>query len=308
LRDAGPAGSIARGAKDAGMKHKKLAQHFRIEKPERFRLRDFDPAETAGFTKEAASRIMAKHAPRLTDLQERLYAENSWAVLIILQGIDAAGKDGAIKHVMAGLNPQGCVVHPFGVPTADELDHDYLWRAVARLPPRGDIGIFNRSYYEEVLVVRVHDDLLVKQRLPAGLVTKRIWKHRFADFNAFERHLVRNGTVVIKFHLRISKAEQKRRLLARLDEPAKRWKFSLADLAERKLWGRYTDAYEDMIRNTSTTEAPWYIVPADNKWFARLVISTVIIDVLDRLDLEYPKFDRPALRDMKRMRKALEAE
>ena len=241
-------------------------------------------------------------------MQERLYAENSWALLIILQGIDAAGKDGAIKHVMAGLNPQGCIVHPFKAPTADELDHDFLWRAAARLPPRGDIAIFNRSYYEEVLVVRVHDDLLEKQRLPTKLVTKQIWKQRFADINDFERHLVRNGTVVIKFHLRISKEEQKRRLLARLDEPAKRWKFSMGDLAERKLWDRYMDAYEDMIRNTSTAEAPWYVVPADNKWFARLVMSTVIVDVLDRLDLEYPKFNGRALRGMKRMRKALEAE
>jgi PPK2 family polyphosphate:nucleotide phosphotransferase len=208
---------------------------------------------------------------------------------------------------MAGLNPQGCVVHPFKVPTIEELDHDFLWRAAARLPPRGDIGIFNRSYYEEVLVVRVHDDLLEKQRLPANLVTKRIWKQRFGDINAFERHLVRNGTVVIKFHLRISKEEQQRRLLARLDEPAKRWKFSMADLAERKLWDRYMDAYEDMIRGTSTADAPWYVLPADNKWFA-LVMSTVIIDVLDRLDLEFPKFDPSALRDMKRMRKALETE
>jgi PPK2 family polyphosphate:nucleotide phosphotransferase len=290
------------------MNHAKLTKRFRVEKTGRFRLIDFDPAETAGFTKDRAEGILTKHTSRLTDLQERLYAEDSWALLIILQGVDAAGKDGAIKHVMSGLNPQGCVVHPFKAPTADELDHDYLWRAAARLPPRGDIGIFNRSYYEEVLVVRVHDDLLRKQRLPAKLVTKRIWKERFADINAFERHLVRNGTVVIKFHLRISKEEQKRRLLARLDEPAKRWKFSMADLAERKLWDRYMDAYEDMIHGTSTADAPWYVVPADNKWFARLVVSTVIVDVLDRLDLEFPKFDRPALRDMKRMRKVLRTE
>jgi PPK2 family polyphosphate:nucleotide phosphotransferase len=290
------------------MNHVKLPKRFRVEKPKRFRLGDFDPGETAGFSKDRAEEILAGHAPRLTDLQERLYAENSWAVLIVLQGIDAAGKDGAIKHVMAGLNPQGCVVHPFKVPTADELDHDFLWRAAARLPPRGDIGIFNRSYYEEVLVVRVHDDLIAKQRLPAKLVTKRIWKERFADINDFERHLVRNGTVVIKFHLRMSKEEQKRRLLARLDEPAKRWKFSMDDLAQRKLWDRYMDAYEDMIRHTSTDEAPWYVVPADNKWFARLVVSSVIIDVLDRLDLAYPRFNRRSLRDMKRMRKALEAE
>jgi PPK2 family polyphosphate:nucleotide phosphotransferase len=242
------------------------------------------------------------------DLQERLNAEHSWALLIILQGVDAAGKDGAIKHVMSGLNPQGCTVHSFKVPTREELDHDFLWRAAVRLPPRGDIGIFNRSYYEEVLVVRVHDDLLGKQGLPSKLVTKRIWEERFADINAFERHLVHSGTVVVKFHLRISKEEQKRRLLARLDEPAKRWKFETADLIERKLWDAHMSAYEEMIRNTSTAEAPWYVVPADNKWFARLVMSTVILDVLDRLDLAFPKFGRPALRDMKRMRRALEAE
>ena len=290
------------------MKLAKLPRRFRIDGPKRFRLRDFDPAETSGFTKAAANRIVARHNTRLADLQERLYAEDSWAVLIILQGVDAAGKDGAIKHVMAGLNPQGCIVHPFKAPTTEELDHDFLWRAAARLPPRGDIGIFNRSYYEEVLVVRVHDDVLEKQRLPSQLVGKRIWKERFEDINAFEHHLVRSGTVVIKFHLRISREEQKRRLIARLDEPAKRWKFSEQDLAERKLWDRYMDAYDDMIRHTSTSEAPWYVVPADNKWFARLVMSTVIIDVLDGLDLQYPEFDREALRGMKRMRRALEAE
>jgi PPK2 family polyphosphate:nucleotide phosphotransferase len=290
------------------MKISKLPARFRIDKPGRFRLGEFDPAETAGFSKADAKKIVADHNERLTDLQERLYAEDSWAVLIILQGIDAAGKDGAIKHVMAGLNPQGCIVHPFKAPTADELDHDFLWRAVTRLPPRGDIGIFNRSYYEEVLVVRVHDDLLGKQRLPTSLVGKNIWKERFEDINAFEHHLVRSGTVVIKFHLRISQEEQKRRLIARLDEPAKRWKFSEQDLAERKLWDRYMSAYEDMIRHTSTSVAPWYVVPADNKWFARLVMSTVIVGILDSLDLEYPEFDKDALRQMKRMRRALEAE
>ena len=290
------------------MNHAKLANRFRVAHPRRFRLSDVDPAETAGFTKESADRMLAKHPPRLADLQERLYAEDSWALLIILQGVDAAGKDGVIKHVMAGLNPQGCTVHPFKAPTADQLDHDFLWPAAMRLPPRGDIGIFNRSYYEEVLIVRVHDDLLRKQRLPAELVTGRIWKERFADINAFERHLVRSGTVLVKFHLRISKQEQKRRLLARLDEPAKRWKFSRQDLAERKLWDRYMDAYEDMIRNTSTPEAPWYVVPSDNKWFARLVVSTAIVNALERLDLSFPKFNRAALRSMMRTRKALAAD
>lgn len=290
------------------MNHAKLPNRFRVDHPGRFRLRDVDPAETAGFSKENADRMLAKHTGRLADLQERLYAEDSWALLIILQGVDAAGKDGVIKHVMAGLNPQGCTVHPFKAPTADQLDHNFLWRAAARLPARGDIGIFNRSYYEEVLIVRVHDDLLLKQRLPAELVTRHIWKERFADINAFEHHLVRNGTVVVKFHLRISRQEQKRRLLARLDEPAKRWKFSQQDLAERKLWDRYMDAYEDMIRNTSTPNAPWHVVPADNKWFARLVVSAAIVNALERLDLAFPKFDRAALRGMRRMRKALVAD
>jgi PPK2 family polyphosphate:nucleotide phosphotransferase len=290
------------------MHHNKLIKRFRVDAPRRFRLADCDPAETAGFKKSAADEIVAAHTSRLTELQERLYAEDSWSILIILQGVDAAGKDSAIKRVMAGLNPQGCIVHPFKAPTSEELDHDFLWRAAKRLPPRGDIGIFNRSYYEEVLVVRVHQELLRKQKLPAEVVTGRIWKERFEDINAFERHLVRSGTVPIKFHLRISKEEQNRRLLERLDDPAKRWKFSNGDVAERELWDRHMAAYEEMIRNTSTPEAPWYVVPADKKWFARLVISTVIVDVLDRLDLEFPKFDRAALREMRQIRKALEAE
>jgi PPK2 family polyphosphate:nucleotide phosphotransferase len=290
------------------MNRAKLGDRFRVDRARRFRLDNFDAAETSGFTKEAADRMVAKHALRLADLQERLYAENSWALLIILQGVDAAGKDGVIKHVMAGLNPLGCAVHPFKAPTSDELAHDFLWRAASRLPRRGDIGIFNRSYYEEVLIVRVHEDLLEKQRLPAELVSRHIWKERFADINAFERHLVRNGTLLLKFHLRISRQEQKRRLLARLDEPAKRWKFSRQDLVERKQWGRYMDAYADMIRNTSTRAAPWYVVPSDNKWFARLIVSAVIVNALERLDLAFPKFDPAQLRSMKQMRRALEAE
>ena len=290
------------------MQQSKLIKQFRIDSPRRFRLADFDPAETAGFKKAAAEEIVAEHTSRLTELQERLYAEDSWAVLVIVQGIDTAGKDGAIKRVMAGLNPQGCIVHSFKAPTSEELDQDFLWRAAKRLPPRGDFSIFNRSYYEEVLVVRVHPELLTKQRLPGKVVTRRIWKERFEDINAFERHLVRSGTVPIKFHLRISKEEQSRRLLARLDDPSKRWKFSAGDIEERKLWDQHMNAYEEMIRNTSTPEAPWYVVPADKKWFARLVMSTVIVDVLDRLDLKFPKFDQAALRDMEQMRKALQAE
>jgi PPK2 family polyphosphate:nucleotide phosphotransferase len=252
------------------MKQSKLIKRFRVDRPKSFKLAKFDPAETAGFKKTEAQTIVKAHAERLGELQERLYAEDRWALLIILQGVDAAGKDGVIKRVMAELNPQGCAVHPFKVPTSEELEHDFLWRVVKRLPYRGDIAIFNRSHYEDVLVVRVHKNLLEKRRLPRVLVTDRIWQQRFQDINAFERHLTRSGTAVVKFHLRISKEEQKRRLLSRLDEPAKRWKFSEDDVAERKLWDRHMEAYENMIRNTSTPEAPWYVVPADHKWFARL--------------------------------------
>jgi PPK2 family polyphosphate:nucleotide phosphotransferase len=290
------------------MKPASLRKRFMVESPGRFRIADFDPAETAGWKKEAAKEAATELTERLSDLHQRLYAGDSWSLLVILQGVDAAGKDSAIRRAMAGLNPLGCVVHPFKTPSAEELDHDYLWRVAARLPARGAVAIFNRSHYEEVLVVRVHGELLAKQKLPPKLVTGRIWKERFEDINAFERHLVRNGTAVLKFHLRISKEEQKRRLLERLDEPAKRWKFSMDDIAERKLWDRYMGAYEDMIQHTGTLEAPWYVVPGDHKWFARLVITTVMVETLERLDLEYPKADRAALREMQRIRKALEAE
>jgi PPK2 family polyphosphate:nucleotide phosphotransferase len=308
MRPAGNADDQHFDRQDRAMKPSQLAARFRVDKPKRFRLADCDPAETVGLKKAAARAIAEERVARLADLQKRLYAEDSWAVLIILQGIDAAGKDSAIRRVMSGLNPQGCLVHPFKAPSEEELDHDFLWRASKRLPPRGDIGIFNRSHYEEVLDVRVHNELLEKQKLPRRLVTGNLWNERFEDINAFERHLARNGTVIIKFHLRISKQEQRRRLLKRLDDPAKRWKFSIDDVAERKLWDRHMNAYEDMVRHTSTREAPWYVVPADNKWFARLVIACVVVDVLDRLDLQYPRFGRDALREMKRLRKALAAE
>ena len=228
-------------------------------------------------------------------------------MLAIFQAMDAGGKDSVIKHVMTGVNPQGCEVHPFKAPSAEELDYDFLWRAATRLPRRGRIGIFNRSYYEEVLAVRVRRELLARERLPAGLVTPRIWNERFEDIRSFERHLVRNGTVVLKFHLRISKQEQKRRFLERLDHPAKRWKFSMEDVADRKLWGRYMAAYEDMIRNTSTPEAPWYVVPADHKWFARLVVAAAMVQALERLDPAYPRVSRAQLKEMRRIRKALAA-
>jgi PPK2 family polyphosphate:nucleotide phosphotransferase len=288
------------------MTYRPLVKRFRIDDPKRFKLAAYDPAETVGFEKDAGERIALAQTQRMTELQQRLYAEHTWSLLIILQGVDAAGKDSAIKRVMAGLNPQGCIVHPFKVPTAEEFDHDFLWRAAKRLPPRGDIGIFNRSYYEEILVVRVHQELLRAQRLPPKLISRRIWNERFADINAFERHLLRSGTVLIKFHLRISKDEQKRRLLARLSDPSKLWKASMADVAERALWPHYMTAYEDAIRNTSTPQAPWYVVPADHKWFARMLVAIVIVDVLDRLHLDYPKPDRAGARQLERMRKALQ--
>jgi PPK2 family polyphosphate:nucleotide phosphotransferase len=288
------------------MKYGPLIKRFRIENPKRINLADHDPGETAGFEKEEAESIAVAQTQRMTDLQQRLYAEHNWALLIILQGVDAAGKDSVIKRVMAGLNPQGCVVHPFKVPTAEELDQDFLWRAVKRLPARGNIGIFNRSYYEEVLVVCVHQELLRAQKLPPELITRHIWEERFADINAFERHLLRNGTVLIKFHQHISKNEQRRRLLERLDDPSKFWKADMADVTERKLWSRHMAAYEDMIRITSTAQAPWYLVPADHKWFARALMAIVIVDVLDRLHLDFPKLDRAGKRQLQRMRKALQ--
>jgi PPK2 family polyphosphate:nucleotide phosphotransferase len=222
--------------------------------------------------------------------------------------MDAAGKDSAIKHVMSGVNPQGCQVFGFKAPSHEELDHDFLWRAYIRLPERGRIGIFNRSYYEEVLVVRVHPELLERQRLPPELIGKDIWEHRFKAINAFERHLARNGTRIVKFHLRVSREEQRKRLLERLDEPAKRWKFSMDDIAERSLWDKYMVVYEQMIRETSTEEAPWYVVPADNKWFARLVVAAVMVDELKELPLEYPKVEGLLLEELERVRQMLEAE
>jgi PPK2 family polyphosphate:nucleotide phosphotransferase len=292
------------------MKIEKLIKRYRIDDPDRFRLSDFDPADTSNldFDKNGAEAMMAKDIDRLRGLQERLYAENRWALLIVLQGMDTAGKDGVIKHAMAGLNPLGVDVHPFKVPSEEELDHDFLWRAGIRLPARGDIGIFNRSYYEEVLVVRVHPDILERQRIPKPLVGKDIWKDRFKQIRSFERHLAQNGTVVLKFFLHISKEEQRRRLLARLEDPAKGWKFAMGDIAERKLWNKYMDAYDDAIRATSRSEAPWYVIPGDHKWFARFLVSRVVISTLEQLDLKFPKADGPLRAEMARVRKALEAE
>lgn len=288
----------------------KLARQFRIDKPKHFRIADHDPADCAGLSidKSEAKAMLAAGIERLTDLQQRLYADNRWSVLIVLQAMDAAGKDSLIKHVMSGLNPQGVDVHAFKQPSAEELDHDFLWRIAKALPSRGRIGIFNRSHYEEVLAVRVHRELLENQRLPDGLDHKKVWKHRFDDIRAFEQHLARNGTIVLKFFLNVSEGEQRKRFLARLDEPDKRWKFSMGDIEERKLWPKYMAAYEEAIRETSRDDAPWYVVPADNKWFTRLVVAAALVSALEKLKLEYPKVSGAALKDLAKARKALSAE
>lgn len=283
------------------MKLGKLAHTFRVKDGKHFRLKDYDPADTGHWkSKEHAEATLMEGVARTADLQDKLYAQDNWSLLLIFQAMDAAGKDGAIKHVMSGVNPQGCQVHAFKAPSEIELQHDFLWRTTRDLPERGHIGIFNRSYYEEVLVVRVHPEILKSQKTPASLVGKKIWDERYEDIRCFERHMARSGTVIRKFFLNVSKKEQKKRFLARLDEPEKNWKFSASDVKERQCWDDYQAAYEDMIRNTATEHAPWYVVPADNKWFTRLVISTVVVDTLESLNLEYPKVD-----DEKR--KALEA-
>jgi PPK2 family polyphosphate:nucleotide phosphotransferase len=252
--------------------------------------------------------VLAADVKKLGELQDKLYADDRWAVLVVLQGMDTAGKDGVIKHVMEAVNPQGCVVHPFKAPSEQELDHDFLWRAAIHTPQRGRIEIFNRSHYEEVLVVRVHPEFLARQKLPDDARGKDVWQNRFKSIRAFERHLARNGTLVLKFFLHVSKEEQRQRLLARIDEPAKRWKFSKGDIAERKLWDKYMAAYQDMIRETSRPYAPWYVVPADHKPFARLIVARALVDALSRLDLKFPKVDRAALKEMEEIRKALIAE
>jgi PPK2 family polyphosphate:nucleotide phosphotransferase len=295
---------------DRNMNSKNLIKRYRIDKPRHFRLSDHDPADTDDLEmdKEKAKGILAQDIVRLEHLQELLYAQSHWAVLAIFQAMDAAGKDSAIKHVMSGINPQGCEVHAFKQPTPEELDHDFLWRAATRLPARGRIGIFNRSYYEEMLVVRVHPELLAKERLPPQLLKRHLWRKRFDDVNAFEQHLTKNGMVILKFFLNVSKEEQKRRFLERLETPAKRWKFSSSDITERALWPRYMQAYDDMIRSTSTPNAPWYVVPADHKSFTRLVVAAALVEALERLDLRFPKVGRAQLEEMQRIRTALESE
>jgi PPK2 family polyphosphate:nucleotide phosphotransferase len=292
------------------MKLAKIVKQCRIDKPGHFKLADHDPAETFGLSTdiEDVRAILADGITHITELQQRLYAHGQWAVLIVLQGMDAAGKDGVVKHVMSGVNPEGCEVHSFKAPSAEELEHDFLWRIARALPGRGRIGIFNRSHYEEVLIVRVHPEMLKRQNLPPAAIGKNIWQHRFKDIRAFEHRLARNGTLVLKFHLRISKEEQRKRFLARLDEPAKRWKFSQNDIAERARWDDYMAAYQDMIRETSTDYAPWYVVPADHKHIAWLVVSAAIIDALEGLKLDYPKVTGKALKELKEYERALKAE
>jgi PPK2 family polyphosphate:nucleotide phosphotransferase len=288
------------------MKNEKLAKSYRVEDGKDFRLKDYDPADTDGWhSKEQADEVLQQRVARLAELQDILYAQDRWAVLLIFQGMDAAGKDGAIKHVMSGVNPEGCQVYSFKVPTEAELQHDFLWRTTLALPPRGHLGIFNRSYYEEVLIVRVHPEVLKGEKVPPSLVTKNLWGERFEDIRSFERHLARDGTVIRKFFLNISKKEQKRRFLARLDQPEKNWKYSAADIHERECWDDYMNAYQEMIINTASKYAPWYAVPADNKWFTRLVVSSVIVDVLEELDLSYPKVDAVKRKELAAARKLL---
>jgi PPK2 family polyphosphate:nucleotide phosphotransferase len=288
------------------MKTEKLAKRYRVDGGKHFRLKDFDPVDTGHLrSKEHAQEALEKGILCTAELQDKLYAQDNWSLLLIFQAMDAAGKDGIIKHVMTGINPQGCQVFSFKSPSDRELQHDFLWRTTLNLPERGHIGIFNRSYYEEVLVVRVHPEILKSQKMPASLVGKNIWEERFEDIRCFERHMARSGTVIRKFFLHVSKKEQKRRFLARLDEPEKNWKFSAADVRERACWDDYQKAYEEMIRSTATEHAPWYIVPADNKWFTRIVVSAVVMDALESLDLAYPKVDEAKKKELEAAKKVL---
>src|SRR5690348_9053232 len=281
---------------------------FRVDGSERFHLKSLKTNEKGGLDKDEGEQFVEAGRERLAGLQEKLYAQDRWSILIILQGMDAAGKDSTIKHIFDGVNPQGCEVVSFKQPTSHELAHDFLWRSVIALPRRGTIGIFNRSYCEECLVTRVHPELLHREKLPGKLITKNIWRERFEDIVAFERYLARNGTVVLKFFLNISRQEQRQRFLDRLEQPAKIWKFSMNDVTERARWNRYQAVYQDIVRHTSTSVAPWYVVPSDHKWFARVVVSSVILKTLDGLDLKFPRADKASLEEFKQVRKALEHE
>ena len=285
---------------------KKLASEYRVGDGAKFRLKDFDPGDTFGIkSREYAKELLGQSNQELSMMQEKLYAQDQWSLLILFQAMDAAGKDGAIKHVMSGVNPQGCQVFSFKGPSAEDLDHDFLWRCMKCLPERGRIGIFNRSYYEETLVVRVHPEFLATQKLPRELAGKKIWDNRFKDIRNFEHYLTRNGIVVRKFFLNLSKGEQKRRFLERLENPDKNWKFSANDAKEREFWNDYMDAYEDTIRNTATDDAPWYVVPADHKWFSRVVVAAAVIESLASLNLAYPAVDQKKLQELEAAKHAL---
>jgi PPK2 family polyphosphate:nucleotide phosphotransferase len=300
-------GGMANKAKEF-LRLKEFAKRYRVEKGKDFRLKDYDPADTAGLkseTKQEAQGLLQRGIELMADLQDKLYAEDRWGVLFIFQAMDAAGKDGTIKHVMSGLNPQGVQVYSFKSPSAEELDHDFLWRTSKCLPERGRIGIFNRSYYEEVLVVKVHPELLRSEKLPPELITKHIWEQRYEDINNFEKYLADNGIVVRKFFLNVSKKEQKRRFLARLDDRHKNWKFSTSDIKERAFWDDYQNAYENMVQHTASEHAPWYVVPADNKWFTRLVVGAVVADTLVKIDPKYPKLDKAKLADLEKAKELL---
>jgi|SRR5208337_961305 len=291
------------------MKIEKQLKRYRIEDGKHFRLKDHDPADTHGLGSEPqAKELLANGIKELSRLQDILAAQDRWGLLLIIQALDAAGKDGTIKHVMSGVNPQGVQVSSFKAPSAEELHHGYLWRCMKCVPGRGRIGIFNRSYYEEVLVVRLHPEILENQKIPNSLVTKQIWQERFEDINNFERYLTRNGIAVVKFYLHVSKKEQKRRFLERLDTPDKNWKFSPLDVKERQFWDQYQKAYEDMIRHTATEHAPWYVVPADNKWFTRLVVAQAVVHALDSMNLKYPKVSGAGQAALAQARRQLENE
>jgi PPK2 family polyphosphate:nucleotide phosphotransferase len=288
---------------------KRFSKPFRITDGEAFKLKHIDPQDTLDLKSEdkpKAQEALKNGIELLAELQDKLYAQDRWSVLLIFQAMDAAGKDGAIKHVMSGINPQGCQVFSFKAPTSEDLDHDFMWRCMKRLPERGRIGIFNRSYYEETLIVRVHKEIFEKQKLPEKLVTKYIWDERFKDIRNLEKYLTRNGTIIRKFFLHVSKEEQKKRFLERIDNPDKNWKFSSADSKEREYWDDYMTAYEDMIRNTATKDSPWYVVPADNKWFTRLVVAAAVIDSLASLDLKYPEVSEEKLKELAEAKRLLE--
>jgi PPK2 family polyphosphate:nucleotide phosphotransferase len=284
----------------------RIAAPYCVSKGEKFRLRDYATSDTGEVkSKEQSQKIIDNRAGLLSNLQEKLYAQDRWALLVVIQGMDAAGKDGVIKHVMSGVNPQGCDVHAFKTPSNEELNHDYLWRAHRCVPERGKIGIFNRSYYEEVLVVRVHPTLLQAQRLPDSLITKHIWGQRYDDINTFEHYLMQNGIVIRKFFLHVSKEEQKKRFLERLEDSKKNWKFSMADVKERAYWKDYQEAFEETIQNTATKHAPWYVVPADHKWYTQLVVASAIITALEELDLSFPDVDKAKKKELESVRESL---